>query len=76
VNFYEDRVSGKRGESGREAFKAMFATAARREWDCLLFWSLDRFSREGAFPTLRYLTTSVMGMTQFDCGIRSLTARF
>lgn len=34
----------------------MFAAAARREWDCLLFWSLDRFSREGAFPTLRYLT--------------------
>jgi DNA invertase Pin-like site-specific DNA recombinase len=53
---YEDHVSGKRGESGREAFKQMFAAAARREWDCLLFWSLDRFSREGAFPTLRYLT--------------------
>lgn len=53
---YEDRVSGKRGEDGREAFKRMFAAAARREWDCLLFWSLDRFSREGAFPTLRYLT--------------------
>jgi hypothetical protein len=37
----------KRGESGREAFKGMFAAATRREWDCLLFWSLDRFSREG-----------------------------
>jgi DNA invertase Pin-like site-specific DNA recombinase len=53
---YEDRVSGKLGERGREAFKQMFAAATRREWDCLLFWSLDRFSREGAFPTLRYLT--------------------
>ena len=56
VKVYEDRVSGRRGESGREAFKEMFAAAARREWDCLLFWSLDRLSREGAFPTLRYLT--------------------
>ncbi len=49
-----------RCESGREAFKQMFkqmfAAAARREWDCCLFWSLDRLSREGAFPTLRYLT--------------------
>jgi len=61
---YEDRASGKRGESGREAFKEMFAAAARREWDCLLFWSLDRFSREGAFPTLRYLTRlSELGMS-------------
>jgi DNA invertase Pin-like site-specific DNA recombinase len=56
VKVYEDRASGKCGESGRAAFKQMCAAAARREWDCLLFWSLDRFSREGAFPTLRYLT--------------------
>lgn len=34
---HEDRVSGKRGERGREAFKQMFEAAARREWDCLLF---------------------------------------
>ena len=30
---YEDRVSGKRGEGGREAFRQMFVAAARREWD-------------------------------------------
>jgi DNA invertase Pin-like site-specific DNA recombinase len=64
-------VSGKRGESGREAFKQMFA-AARREWDCLLFWSLDRFSREGAFPTLRYLTR----LSELGISYRSYTEEY
>jgi len=69
---YEDRVSGKRGERGREAFKEMFAAAARREWDCLLFWSLDRFSREGAFPTLRYLTR----LSELNVSYRSYTEEY
>jgi DNA invertase Pin-like site-specific DNA recombinase len=72
VKVYEDRVSGKRGESGREAFKQMFATAARREWDCLLFWSLDRFSREGAFSTLRYLTR----LSELGVSYRSSTEEY
>ena len=72
VKIYEDRVSGKRGESGREAFKEMFAAAARRDWDCLLFWSLDRFSREGAFPTLRYLTR----LSELGVSYRSYTEEY
>ena len=72
MKVYEDRVSGKRGESGREAFKEMFAAAARREWDCLLFWSLDRFSREGAFPTLRYLTR----LSELGVSYRSYTEEY
>ena len=72
VKVYEDRVSGKRGESGREAFREMFAAAARREWDCLLFWSLDRFSREGAFPTLRYLTR----LSELSVAYRSYTEEY
>jgi DNA invertase Pin-like site-specific DNA recombinase len=69
---YEDRASGKRGESGREAFKEMFAAAARRDWDCLLFWSLDRLSREGAFPTLRYLTR----LSELGISYRSYTEEY
>jgi DNA invertase Pin-like site-specific DNA recombinase len=72
LKVYEDRVSGKRGENGREAFRQMFAAAARREWDCLLFWSLDRFSREGAFPTLRYLTR----LSELGVSYRSLTEEY
>jgi DNA invertase Pin-like site-specific DNA recombinase len=72
LKVYEDRVSGKRGESGREGFRQMFAAAARREWDCLLFWSLDRFSREGAFPTLRYLTR----LSELGVSYRSYTEEY
>src|ERR1039457_2136753 len=35
----------------REQFQAMFQAASRREFDVLLFWSLDRFSRKGVFQT-------------------------
>ena len=53
VHEYVDKASGKR--SDREQFQAMFAAASRREFDCVLFWSLDRFSREGTLETLMHL---------------------
>ena len=53
---YEDRESAGGGKV-REAYNRMFADAARpgRKWDLLLFWSLDRFSREGTYETLHRL---------------------
>jgi DNA invertase Pin-like site-specific DNA recombinase len=48
-----DRVSGKRAD--RPQFQAMFEAASRREFDVLLFWALDRLTREGALATLQYL---------------------
>jgi DNA invertase Pin-like site-specific DNA recombinase len=48
-----DIASGKNGD--REQFKALFDAASRREFELVLFWSLDRFSREGVFETLQYL---------------------
>src|SRR6516225_9759357 len=53
VKEYTDKASGKNGD--RDQFKAMFAAASRREFDCVLFWSLDRFSREGVHETHQYL---------------------
>jgi len=53
VHEYIDQSSGKNGD--RIEFKAMFAAAARREFDCVLFWSLDRFIREGVYETHQYL---------------------
>lgn len=50
---YEDEVSG--GTSERPAFKKLFADASKRKFDLVLFWSLDRFSREGTRPTIKYL---------------------
>ena len=53
VTEYVDQDSGANGN--RPQFKEMFAAASRREFDVLLFWSLDRFSREGIVPTLTSL---------------------
>lgn len=53
VHEYVDRTSGKR--SDRVEFQHMFTAASKREFDCLLFWSLDRLSREGTVETLNHL---------------------
>src|SRR5512142_3209183 len=50
---YVDKCSGKTAE--RPAFKRMFEAASRKEFDLVLFWSLDRFSREGVLETLQHL---------------------
>ncbi len=50
---YEDHESG--GKADRAQFRAMMSDAARRKFDVVLFWALDRFSREGVFETHAYL---------------------
>jgi len=50
---YVDKASGKSSE--RPAFRRMLDDASRRQFDLVLFWSLDRFSREGVLETLQYL---------------------
>lgn len=52
---YVDRESGTKGRRERKDFDRMFADAARRRFDVLLFWALDRFSREGVRKTIAYL---------------------
>jgi DNA invertase Pin-like site-specific DNA recombinase len=50
---YVDHDSG--GHSRRKHFQELFADARARRFDLLLFWSLDRFSREGVSATLKHL---------------------
>ncbi len=50
---YVDRASGN--TSNRPAFQKMFEDASRKKFDMVLFWSLDRFSREGVLETLQHL---------------------
>jgi DNA invertase Pin-like site-specific DNA recombinase len=50
---FEDVITG--GTSDRPAFNAMFEAAARKEFELVLFWSLDRLSSEGTEATLRHL---------------------
>jgi DNA invertase Pin-like site-specific DNA recombinase len=53
VTEYQDQESG--GTSERAQFQAMMRDASTRRWDLLLFWALDRFTREGTLATLKYL---------------------
>src|SRR5262249_13737895 len=55
VDEYIDRVSGRKGTGERKQFAARFEAAGRRKSDCVLFWALDRFSREGMVPTIHHL---------------------
>src|SRR5271167_474330 len=70
VQEYIDHASGKR--SDRPKFQQMLEAASKREFDVLLFWSLDRLTREGALATLRYLEL----LTQYGVGYRSFTETY
>jgi DNA invertase Pin-like site-specific DNA recombinase len=48
-----DRASGKTAD--RPDFEKMFEDASKRKFDLVLFWALDRFSREGVTETLNHL---------------------
>lgn len=67
---YIDHESGK--VSDREQFQAMFAAASKRQFEILLFWSLDRLSREGVLPTLQHLQR----LTAYGIGYRSYTEQY
>lgn len=67
---YVDRASGKR--SDREQFLKMFEDASQRKFDLVLFWSLDRFSREGVRETLNHLER----LTSYGVNYRSFTEQY
>jgi DNA invertase Pin-like site-specific DNA recombinase len=50
---YVDQASGK--SANRPEFQRLFRDSAERRFDLVLFWSLDRFSREGVIETLQHL---------------------
>ena len=58
---YIDEESG--GNPNRVSFQQLFTDAKKRKYDLLLFWSLDRFSREGVRKTIFYLQDLE------DCGV-------
>ena len=70
---YREYVEHESGGTGkRSAFQALFADAHLRRFDLVLFWSLDRFSREGALPTLQYLNQ----LQGWGVGYKSLTEQY
>src|SRR5215831_16909446 len=67
---YIDQVTGK--NSDRPEFQRMLQDASQRRFDLLLFWSLDRLSRERALETLQHLNR----LTGYGVQWRSLTEQF
>jgi DNA invertase Pin-like site-specific DNA recombinase len=67
---YIDQRSGKNGD--REEFKRMMNNAYQREFDVVLFWSLDRFSREGTLETLQYLKQ----LSSYGVAFKSFTEQY
>lgn len=55
--------------SDRQAFRQMFEDASKRRFDLVLFWALDRFSREGVYETLQHLNR----LESYGVGFRSYT---
>jgi DNA invertase Pin-like site-specific DNA recombinase len=67
---YVDHETGS--TSDRREFKAMFKDASQRKFDVLLFWALDRLSREGVWETLEHLNR----LTACGVGYRSFTEQY
>jgi DNA invertase Pin-like site-specific DNA recombinase len=70
VNEYIDQQSAK--DDDREQFQQMFQDASQRKFDVLLFWSLDRLSREGVLETLQHLQR----LTSYGIAWRSFTEQY
>src|SRR5277367_6739644 len=68
---YVDRVSGS-GRKERPEFQRMMLDASQKKFDLLLFWALDRLSREGIVRTIGYLEN----LKQWGIGWRSYTQPF
>jgi len=68
---YVERVPGA-GKKLRAQFERMMEDASRKKFDLLLFWSLDRLSREGIVKTISYLEQ----LKRWNVGWRSYTQPF
>jgi len=71
IREFVDAVSGS-GRKERPQFQAMLDAASKREFDLVLFWALDRLSREGIVKTLGYLQQ----FKSWGVGWRSYTQPF
>ena len=69
---YIDHESG--AKTDREQFQLLFVHAHQRKFDAVVFWALDRFSREGSRETLTWTppVCQVKSSTNgIDCSLTS-----
>lgn len=67
---FVDQASAK--DTNRPEFKRMMDCASRREFDVLMFWSLDRLSREGTLRTHQLLEE----LNSYGVSWKSLTEQY
>jgi DNA invertase Pin-like site-specific DNA recombinase len=67
---YTDFASG--GRADRANFKRLMLDASKRKFDNVLFWAMDRFSREGIEATLSYIRQ----LDSYKVGFRSYQEPF
>src|SRR5271154_6142808 len=67
---YVDHETGKTDD--RAEFQTMFRDASQHKFDVLLFWALDRLSREGVLETLQHLNR----LTSYGIGFRSFAEQY
>lgn len=68
---YVEEVSAG-GSKTRDEFARMMIEARQRQFDLVLFWALDRFSREGALKTLQHLEQ----LSGYGVGWKSYTEQY
>src|SRR6516164_10249508 len=70
---YREFIDHETGSTNdRTAFQTMFNDASKRKFDVVLFWALDRLSREGVLETLRHLNR----LSSYGVGYRSFTEQY
>jgi DNA invertase Pin-like site-specific DNA recombinase len=67
---YVDQASGSK--ANRDQFQVLFTDSHQRKFDLVLFWALDRFSREGALETLKHLER----LTSYGVAWKSYTEQY
>src|SRR5215470_5511244 len=67
---YTDRMSSTKAD--RTTFQQLFEDARLKKFDLVLFWALDRFSREGVTETLNYLKV----LDSYDVAWKSYTESY
>lgn len=71
TNEYVDNYSAGQGKQ-RAGFNQMMEDARLKKFDILIFWSLDRFSREGVLATLQHLQK----LTSYKIGWKSYSEQY
>lgn len=72
-NIYKEYIDHKSGATAsRDAFTRLFEDAHKKRFDLVLFWALDRFSREGVRETLKHLER----LDSYDVAYKSYTEQY